>query len=144
MADIAKLSILLYDPQVRDLLYGLAHVGPRLPLAPPGPARLHAMMLQLADTTRPEQYRSWLSDGAANLPMTVDQVRLTVGDAAIADLARFASGSPAAVAWQLAGVLPDVVDAVSPGGEVVDVARLAREIEQSVTLDDRSAGPFGN
>jgi hypothetical protein len=144
MVDIAKLSTLLDDPQVRELLYGLAHVGPRLPLVPPGPARLHAMVLHLADTTRPEQYRSWLSDGAANAPMTVDQMRLTVGDAAIADLAQFTSSSPASVAWQLAGVLPDVVDALSPGGEVVDATRLTREIEEAVTVDDRSAGPFGN
>jgi len=144
MADIAKLSTLLDDPEVRELLYGLAHVGPRLPLVPPGPARLHAVVLRLADTTRPEQYSSWLSDGAANLPMTVDQVRLTIGDAALQDLAQFTSGSPASVGWQLAGVLPDVVDAVSPGGEVVGATRLAREIEQAIMVDDRSAGPFGN
>ena len=144
MADIAKLSTLLDNPEIQELLYGLAHVGPRLPLVPPGPARLHALVLHLADTTSPEQYRSWLSDGMGNMSMTVDQVRLTVGDAAIADLARFTSGSPAAVAWQLAGVLPDVVDAVSPGGEVVDATRLAREIEEAITVDDRSAGAFGN
>jgi hypothetical protein len=144
MADVAKLSTLLDNPEVRELLYGLAHVGPRLPLIPPGPARLHALVLHLADTTSPEQYGSWLSDGAANMPMAVDQVRLTVGDAAIADLAQFTSASTASVAWQLAGVLPDVVDAVSPGGEVVDATRLAREIEEAITIDDRSAGVFGN
>jgi hypothetical protein len=144
MADMAKLSMLLDHPQVRELLYGLAHVGPRLPTVPPGPVRLHAVVLHLAETTLPEQYHSWLSDETANMPMTADQVRLTVGDAALADLARFTSGSPATVAWQLAGVLPDVVDAVSPGGEVVDAGRLAGEIEEAVILDDRSAGPFGN
>jgi len=144
MADIAKLSTLLDDPEIRDLLYGLAHVGPGLTPAAPGPARLHAMVLHLAGTTHPEQYRSWLSDDARNKPMTVDQVRLAVGDAAIEDLAAFTGGSPGAVAWQLAGVLPDVVDAVSPGGEVVDAALLAREIEQAITFDDRSSGAFGN
>ena len=144
MVDIAKLSTLLDDPEVRELLYGLAHVGPRMPLVPPGPARLHAVVLHLAEMTSPEQYRSWLSDGAANMPMTVDQVRLAIGDAAIDDLARFTSGSPASVAWQLAGVLPDIVDAVSPDGEVVDATRLAREVEQAITVDDRSAGAFGN
>ena len=76
--------------------------------------------------------------------MAVDQVRLAVGDAAIADLAQFTSGSTASVAWQLAGVLPDVVDAVSPGGKVVDATRLAREINEAITIDDRSAGIFGN
>ena len=144
MAEIAKLSTLLDDPEIRELLYGLAHVGPRLPLVPPGPARLYALVLRLADTMRPEQYGSWLSDSAANLPMTVDQVRLTIGDAALEDLAQFTGGSPASVAWQLAGVLPDLVDAVSPGGEIVDPTRLAHEIEDAVTADDRSAGAFGN
>ena len=144
MADIAKLSTLLDNPEIQELLYGLAHVGPRLPLVPPGPARLHALVLHLADTTSPEQYRSWLSDGMGNMSMTVDQVRLTVGDAAIADLAQFTRGSPSTVAWQLAGVLPDVVDAVSPGGEVADATRLAREMDEALTLDVRSAGAFGN
>jgi uncharacterized protein YidB (DUF937 family) len=144
MTDIAKLSTLLDDPQVRGLIYGLAHVGSALPVVAPGPARLHALVLHLAETTRPEQYRSWLSDHTSNSPMTVDQVRLTIGDGAIKDLAQFTGGSPGAVAWQLTGVLPDVVDAVSPGGDVIGADRLAREIEESISVDDRSAGGFGN
>ena len=144
MADIAKLSTLLDDPEVRGLIYGLAHVGSALPVVAPGPARLHALVLRLAETTRPEQYRSWLSDHTANSPMTVDQVRLTIGDAAIEDLAQFTGGSPSSVTWQLAAVLPDVVDAVSPGGEIIDPVRLGREIEEAIAYDDRSAGVFGN
>ena len=35
MAEIAKLSTLLDDPEVRELLYGLAHVGPGSPLIQP-------------------------------------------------------------------------------------------------------------
>jgi uncharacterized protein YidB (DUF937 family) len=143
MADIGKLSTVLDDPEVRALIFGLAHVGSAVPPAPPGPARLHAMVLHLADTTSPEQYRSWLSDDAPNKPMTVDQVRVTIGDTAINDLAQFAGGSPGAVTWQLAAVLPDVVDAVSPGGQVIDAVRLGREIEEAIAADDRSAGVFG-
>jgi uncharacterized protein YidB (DUF937 family) len=144
MADIAKLSTLLDDPEVRDLIFGLAHVGSGLPPAPPGPARLRAMVLRLADTTNPEQYRSWLSDDTTNKPMTVEQVRSTIGDAAIDDLAQLTGGNPGAVAWQLADVLPDVVDAISPGGEVIDADRLGREIREAIADDDRSAGVFGN
>jgi uncharacterized protein YidB (DUF937 family) len=144
MADLKKLSTLLDDPEVRELIFGLAHVGSALPPAQPGPARLRAIVLHLADTTKPEQYRSWLSDDTSNKPMTVDQVRTTIGDTAIDDLAQVTGASPGAVAWQLAGVLPDVVDAVSPGGEVIDAGLLGREIEQAVTDDDRSAGAFGN
>jgi uncharacterized protein YidB (DUF937 family) len=96
------------------------------------------VVLRLAETTRPEQYHSWLSDEASNKTMTVEQVRTTIGDSAIDNLAQLADGSPGAVAWQLAAVLPDLVDAVSPGGEVIDTDRLAREIAEATrTTTDR-------
>jgi hypothetical protein len=40
-------------------------------------------------------------------------------------------------------VLPDLVDAVSPGGVVVDTTLIAREIAQAIMDDERSAGAFG-
>lgn len=141
MADIAKLSTLLDDPEIRDLLYGLAHIGPRT--VPPGPARLRSVVLRLSETTTPSQYASWLSDAARNERMTVDQVRLAVGEATLDDLAQFSGASPGAVAWQLAGVLPDLVDAISPGGRVVAVELFATEIVDAITAGDRSAGAFG-
>jgi len=140
--DIRKLSTLLDDPEIRELIFGLAHVGSASPAA--GAARLRAVVLRLADTTTAEQYRSWLSDGTPNKAMTVDQVRMTVGESALDDLARFTIGSPEAVAWQLAAVLPDLVDAVSPGGVIVDANLLAREIRTAITDDDLSAGAFGS
>jgi uncharacterized protein YidB (DUF937 family) len=140
--DIRKLSTLLDDPEVRELIFGLAHVGSASPAA--GAARLRAVVLRLADTTTAEQYRSWLSDSAPNQAMTVDQVRMTVGDSALDDLAQFTVGSPGAVAWQLAAVLPDLVDAVSPGGEIVDAEVLEQEIRKAITDDDLSAGAFGS
>lgn len=142
MNDIRKLSTLLDDPEIRELIFGLAHVGSASPAA--GAARLRAVVLRLADTTTAEQYRSWLSDGTPNKAMTVDQVRMTVGESALDDLARFTIGSPEAVAWQLAAVLPDLVDAVSPGGVIVDANLLAREIRTAITDDDLSAGAFGS
>jgi len=144
MDEISKLSTLLDDLEVQELIFGLAHVGSVAPLAAPGAAQLHAVVLRLAETTTPEQYRSWLSDAGPNMAMTVDQVRTTVGDSAIDDLAQLAGGSAGAVAWQLAAVLPDLVDAVSPGGEVIDAERLAREIREASADDDRSAGAFGS
>jgi len=140
--DIRKLSTLLDDPEIRELIFGLAHVGSASPAA--GAARLRAVVLRLADTTTAEQYRSWLSDSTPNKAMTVDQVRMTVGESALDDLARFTIGSPEAVAWQLAAVLPDLVDAVSPGGVSVDANLLAREIRTAITDDDLSAGAFGS
>jgi uncharacterized protein YidB (DUF937 family) len=143
MTGNGKLSTLLDDPEVRELIFGLAHVGLAPPSAGSGASRLHAVVLRLADTTTAEQYHSWLSDDASNMAITVDQVRMTIGDSAINDLAQFTSGSPSAVAWQLAAVLPDLVDAVSPGGEVIDANRLEREIAEASADDDRSAGAFG-
>jgi uncharacterized protein YidB (DUF937 family) len=136
---VTRLATLLDDPAVRELIYGLGHVGP----GKSGAARLCAVVLRLVETAHPEQYRSWLSDDASNEPMTVDQVWLAIDGPVIEDLARFTGGSPGAVAWQLAGVLPDVVDAISPGGNIIDAARLTREIEEAITFDDRSAGAFG-
>ena len=144
MSDISKLSTLLDDPEVRVLFFGLAHVGSAHPPTEPGAPRLRAIVLHLADTTTTEQYRSWLSDEAANMAMTVDQVRVTIGDGAISDLAMFTGGPPSAIAWQLAAVLPDLVDAVSQGGEVIDVNRLAQELAEAIADDDLSAGAFGS
>ena len=144
MDDLSKLSTLLDDLEIRELIFGLAHVGSVAPSAGPGASRLRAVVLRLAETTTPGQYRSWLSDDTPNKALTVDQVRMTIGDSAIDDLAQLAGGSPGAVAWQLAAVLPDLVDAVSPGGEVIDTDRLAREIAEASVDDDRSAGAFGS
>jgi uncharacterized protein YidB (DUF937 family) len=138
-----KLSTLLDDPEARELIFGLAHVGSAASPAEPGTPRLHAVVLGLAGTTAPEQYRSWLSDDASNRAMTADQVRKTIGDGAVEDLARFANGSPGAITWQLAAVLPDLVDAVSPGGVVMDENQMAREIQEASADDERSAGAFG-
>jgi YidB-like protein len=142
MTDISKLSTLLDDPEVRVLIFGLAHVGPAHPSTESGARRLRAIALHLADTTK-EQYSSWLSDEAPNMAMTLDQVRVTIGDGAISDLAMFTGGTPSAIAWQLAAVLPDLVDAVSPRGEVIDGNRLAHELAEATADDDRSAGAAG-
>jgi uncharacterized protein YidB (DUF937 family) len=141
--DISKLSTLLDDPEVRAVIDGLAHVGSTSRPAESGASRLRAIVLRLADTTDPEQYRSWLSDDTANMPMTVDQVRMTIGDGAIADLAQSVDGSATAVTWQLAAVLPDLVDAVTPGGQIIEADQLAREIADASASDDLSAGAFG-
>ena len=141
--DLSKLSTLLDDLEVQELIFGLAHVRSMVAPAEPGASQLHSVVLRLAETTTPEQYDSWLSDDTPNQAMTVDQVRMTIGDTAIDDLAQLLGGSPGDVAWQLAAVLPDLVDAVSPGGEVIDANRLALEIAEASAADDRSAGAFG-
>jgi len=144
MTDISKLATLLDDPEIRALIFGLAHVDSAFPAAQSGAPRLHAVVLGLAVTTPREQYHSWLSDDVANQPMTADQVRRMLGEGALDDLAQFTSGSAIAVASQLAAILPDFVDAISPGGRVVDATQLAGELGEASADDDRSSGAFGS
>ena len=143
-ADIRKLSTLLDDLEVRELLFGLAHVRSKDRAVGYGAPRLRAIVVDLAASTTAEQYRSWLSDDAHNQPMSVAQAHTAIGDDAIDDLARFTCCSAVAVAWQLAGVLPDLVDAVSPGGQVLDAGVLAHNIAEACLDGDRSAGAFGS
>jgi hypothetical protein len=143
MTDILKLSVLLDDPEVRELIFALAH-GPARPALAPGAPRLHAIVCDLEGTASPEQYGSWLSDETRNAAMTTEQVRIAIGDAALHDLAAYTSSTAGEVSWQLAGVLPDLVDAVSPGGQIIDPALIDREMIQASDEDDLESGAFGS
>jgi uncharacterized protein YidB (DUF937 family) len=140
--DTAKLSMLLDDPEVRVIVYGLAHVYPSQPTET-GPQRLRAALERLTQTADPEQVKSWLSDEAVNHAITVKQIQAAFDDEVIADLARYADSEPEEVTWQLTAVLPDLVDAFSPGGAIVDAAELRAEFLDATAAGDRSAGPFG-
>jgi uncharacterized protein YidB (DUF937 family) len=139
--DISKLSKLLDDPEVRVIVYGLAHVYPASPTES-GPQRLRSALQRLAETADPVQVETWLSDEAVNRAITVEQIHTAFGDEVIGDLARYADSGPDEVAWQLTAVLPDLVDAFSPGGVFVDAAELRREFLDASDAGDRSAGPF--
>jgi hypothetical protein len=62
MIDESKLSQLLYDPQARVVVFGLAHVNPATSSAETGATRLRAVLQDLANATQVEQYQSWLAD----------------------------------------------------------------------------------
>ncbi len=139
--DTAKLTMLLYDPEARVIVYGLAHAYPSPP-TDSGPQRLHAALQRLVETADPAQVESWLSDETANRAITVEQIRGTFGDEVIVDLGRYAGSEPDEVAWQLTAVLPDLVDAFSPGGVMVDAAELRAEFIDARDTAELSAGPF--
>jgi len=143
VTDLSKLFRLLDDPEIRVLLYGLAHAGPTIGDARTGPARLRVVVVHLVESAAPEQHDSWLSDTEANAAMTVEQVRTVIGYGAIADAARYTGSSPDDVAFQLAVILPDLVDALSPGGVLVGAEELARELDGAAGESDRSGGLFG-
>ena len=54
-----NLMRLLEDPQVRVMVYGLAHVIPVTDETESGAARLCAAVTDLADTVDPDQYQGW-------------------------------------------------------------------------------------
>ena len=143
MTDLSKLFALLDDPEIRVLLFGVAHAGPTVAGSRTGPARLRVVVAHLIETAPVEQHRSWLSDTERNAAMSVEQVRTVIGYEAIADVAQYTDSSPQDVAFQLAAVLPDLADALSPGGVLVEADELARELDAASGESDRSGGLFG-
>ena len=138
-----KLLALLDDPQVRVIVFGLAHVRSVAPSAEAGPPRLAAVVSHLADSAQPHQYRSWLDGDVSSHPMTVDQVRAALGDETVDDVAVYAGSTPDDIAWQLTSVLPTLVDAFSRGGTVVEATEIGQDIRAVIEAADQSAGPFG-
>ena len=67
---------------------------------------------------------SWISTGH-NLPISGDQIRAVLGSDEVRRIASQLGLSPDAVAGQLAHVLPQVVDHVTPSGAVPDDDTLA-------------------
>jgi uncharacterized protein YidB (DUF937 family) len=140
--DTRKLAALLDDPEVRVVLYGLAHVYPGQPTES-GAERLRGAIERITETVEPEQVQSWLSDETANQAVTGAQIQEAFGDRMIGDLARYAGSGADEVTWQLTAVVPDLIDALSPGGVLANTAEIQRELIDTRDADQRSAGPFG-
>jgi uncharacterized protein YidB (DUF937 family) len=61
--------------------------------------------------------QSWIGT-AQNLPISADQVRTVLGSGTVADLAKKAGIGEAETTSALASLLPQVIDKVTPGGNV--------------------------
>lgn len=61
--------------------------------------------------------QSWLGNGQ-NLPVSGDQVRQVLGSGTVADLAQRAGMGEGEASNALAGLLPQVIDKLSPGGNL--------------------------
>lgn len=66
-----------------------------------------------------EVAQSWIGTGS-NLPISPDQLSQVLGDERIGQIAQQLGLSPGHVSEQLAGMLPDVVDRLTPTGQVPD------------------------
>lgn len=64
-----------------------------------------------------EQVASWVGTGS-NLPVTAEQIQSVLGSAAVKDIAARLGIDPAAAASGLAALLPQAVDALTPGGQL--------------------------
>jgi uncharacterized protein YidB (DUF937 family) len=67
--------------------------------------------------------QSWLGTGA-NLPIDASQVIKVLGSGTIGDLARKAGIGESETATTLSGLLPEVIDKISPGGAAPSQAQL--------------------
>lgn len=61
--------------------------------------------------------QSWLGDGQ-NLPISGDQVKQVLGSGTVADMAQKAGIGESDASNALAGLLPQVMDKLSPGGNL--------------------------
>jgi len=66
---------------------------------------------------------SWVSTGK-NLPISGDQIQEALGSGALGDIASKLGLSTGDVSSQLAGLLPGVVDKLTPNGQVPDMGSL--------------------
>ena len=64
-----------------------------------------------------EQIQSWISTGP-NLPVSAEQLQAALGDGRLQELASGAGLSAGAMGEQLAQWLPQIIDQITPGGEV--------------------------
>ncbi|MFN0038146.1 MAG: YidB family protein [Burkholderiales bacterium] len=74
-----------------------------------------------------KQVESWISTGA-NLPVTGDQLKGALGNDLVANLARQFGLTPDAASGHLAQILPEVVNHVTPDGNVPQPDALADQL----------------
>jgi uncharacterized protein YidB (DUF937 family) len=88
-----------------------------------GAGGLGGLLQQMANTGYGEHAQSWVGTGQ-NLPIGPDDLQQILGRDGIAQIARQAGVSEADASQGLSALLPEVVNHVTPGGEVPDVDSL--------------------
>jgi uncharacterized protein YidB (DUF937 family) len=129
-----KLAVLLDDPQIREIVFAIGHSG-----SPAGPVRLRAVAVEVLDAAGETQRASWLGPGDDNAPASAGLLPAGV----VPSVAAYVESDPGEVARQLGQLLPDLLDALTPGGELLPAAELARVMRVDIALDEQSAGVFG-
>jgi uncharacterized protein YidB (DUF937 family) len=66
-----------------------------------------------------------------------------LGATVVAGVAAYVEADFAEASRQLAQLLPDLLDALTPGGALLTAGDLARLMTSDIALDDAEAGAFG-
>jgi uncharacterized protein YidB (DUF937 family) len=90
---------------------------------------LQGLLGNLSQAGLGDAVKSWVGTGA-NIPVSGDQIQSALGSDQIAAIAQKFGLNPQDVAGQLAQILPQAVDKVTPDGQVPDGAGL----EQGIAL----------
>ena len=92
-----------------------------------GAGGLGGLLEQMGRAGYGDAARSWVSTGQ-NMPITPEALEQIFGRGGIAAIARQAGVSEADASQGLSALLPEVVDRVTPGGEVPDLDSLAASV----------------
>jgi uncharacterized protein YidB (DUF937 family) len=93
-----------------------------------GMGGLGALLEQMQRAGLDEQAHSWVGTGQ-NMPISRDQVAEIFGREGLDQIAQRAGLSPEQTSEGLSALLPEVVDRVTPGGEVPEIDQLALSVE---------------
>ena len=94
-----------------------------------GHGGLATLVQQLQASGLGDHLQSWISTGA-NLPVSGDQISSALGSDLIGKLAAQAGVSPSDAAGQLSQVLPQLINHLSPNGQLPDAGALGGLLEQ--------------
>jgi uncharacterized protein YidB (DUF937 family) len=92
-----------------------------------GAGGLGGLLEQMARAGYGDEARSWVGTGQ-NMPIPPDALEQIFGRGGVAAIARQAGVSEADASQGLSALLPEVVDRVTPGGEVPDLDSLAASV----------------
>jgi len=93
-----------------------------------GMGGLGGLLEQMQRAGYGEQARSWVGTGQ-NMPVSPDVLGQIFGQGGIEEIARQAGVTPQEASTGLSGLLPDVVNQVTPDGQVPDLDQLALSVE---------------
>ena len=89
---------------------------------------LEGLLDRFKDLGLDDQVRSWVGTGK-NLPVAREDVIRAIGNGRIAELAQAAGIPPELAATELSNLLPQLIDRLTPGGQVPDKAGFNQALE---------------